>query len=89
MSTRTATKNHNGATLETTRIDHAKIVDIRMDCNGRYHFDVAEPVNGLFDMGGVGYRTQADAKRSALEQGYTHFVDNNNRIQKIRVKTAF
>ena len=82
-------KNHNSATLETTRIDRAKIVDIRMDCTGRYHWDSVELSNGLFNMGGVGYRTQADAKRSALEQGYTHFVDNNNRIQKIRVKTAF
>lgn len=81
------TKNHNGATLETTRINHDKIVDIRMDCNGRYHFDVAEPANGLFDMSGEGYRTQADAKRSALEQVFTHYIDRYNRVRKIRVKT--
>ena len=81
--------NHNEATLETTRIDHAKIIDICMDCTGRYHWDVAEPVNGLFDMSGTGYKTQADAKRSALEQGYTHYLDCYNRVQKIRVKTTF
>ena len=78
--------NHNDATLETTRINHAKIIDIRMDSTGRYHWDVAEPVNGLFDMSWTGYRTQADAKRSALEQGYTHYLDKDNRVLKIRVK---
>ncbi len=52
-----------------TRIDPAKIVDIRMDSTGRYHWDVAEPANGLFNMSWTGYRTVADAKRSALEQG--------------------
>ena len=81
--------NHNDATLETTRINHAKIIDIRMDSTGRYHWDVAEPVNGLFDMSWTGYRTPADAKRSAFEQGYTHYIDRNNRVQKIRVKTTF
>lgn len=81
--------NHNtGATLETTRIDLDKIIDIRMDCTGRYHWNVVEPVNGLFDMSGTGYRTIADAKRSALEQGYTHYLDRYNRVQKIRVKTT-
>ena len=79
--------NHNGATLETTRINHAKIVDICMDCTGRYHWALAEPANGLFDMSGEGYRTQADAKRSALEQGFTHYIDRYNRVRKIRVKT--
>lgn len=79
--------NHNtGATLETTRIDHAKIVDIRIDCTGRYHWDVVEPANGLYDMSWTGYRTPADAKRSVLERGYTHYLDHNNRVQKIRVK---
>lgn len=82
-------RNHNGATLETTRIDHAKIINIRMDCTGRYHWDVVEPANGLYDMSWTGYRTPADAKRSALEQGYTHYVDCHNRVQKIRVKTTF
>lgn len=86
---RTTMRNHNGATLDTTRIDHAKIVDIRMDCNGRYHWDSVELSNGLFNMSWTGYMTQADAKRSALEQGYTHYIDHNNRVQKIRVKTTF
>ena len=86
----TRTKHHNtGATLETTRIDHAKIVDIRMDCNGRFHWDTVELSNGLFNMSWTGYRTIADAKRSALEQGYTHYIDCHNRVQKIRVKTTF
>ena len=79
-------RNHNDATLETTRINHAKIIDIRMDSTGRYHWDVVEPANGLFDMSGEGYRTQADAKRSALEQGYTYYIDCHNRVQKIKVK---
>ena len=84
----TRTKHHNtGATLETTRIDHAKIIDISMDCTGRYHWDSAEPVNGMFDMSGFGFRAQADAKRSALEHGYTHYIDRYNRVHKIKVKT--
>lgn len=86
---RTTRVNHNGATLETTRIDTSKIVDIRMDCNGRYHWDSVELSNGLFNMSGEGYRTQADAKRSALEHGYTHYIDYTNRVRKIRVKTTF
>lgn len=86
---RTKRVNHNGATLETTRIDTAKIVDIRMDCNGRYHWNPVESSNGLFDMSGEGYVTQADAKRSALEQGFTHYIDYTNRVRKIRVKGTF
>lgn len=81
------TTQHYGATLETTRIPHTTICDIRMDCDGRYHMDAVEhPDTNLYDMSGAGYRTQADAKRAALDSGYTHYLDRNNRVRKISVK---